>query len=149
MSSADPDIEGSDDQSLADEREEEFDETVQELDQMWDAAVAGAGGMPRRRAIGIDPDKYEVLEQRETEDDDFLAEQLRLRPADRVSIFDILGEPMGYGLKDGIAEDGKTRVLVPSSAMDVVGTAKTTQGERIEAPLFLPIPRDGSTVTSQ
>jgi hypothetical protein len=95
MSNAGPDVHGSDDETPAPEREEEFDETVNELDQMWDAAVAGAGGMPEHSgSIPVSTSYW------------------------------------------------KTRVLVPPSAIDVVGSAKMTEGELIEASVFVPIPRD-------
>jgi hypothetical protein len=124
----------------AKEREEEVTDELETLEAETEiAADYEAGPFARRAVEGIDPVQADAVERREIDDAAFLAEAFRRRPHDRVSLFDLAGDPMGYGLRDGATTDGRVRVLVPGSAVEVAGSARTADGDAIERPAFVAI----------
>lgn len=122
-------------QSLAEERREESEETTHELELLQATATQYEAGLfaGERKEPSEDDRARDLRRMDEAVDDAHLAERLAKRPQDRVALFDLLGDPIGYGLLDGPAAEGRQRVVVLSDAIDVVGTAKTLSGEPVPA----------------
>jgi hypothetical protein len=128
--------------------ESEADEMDNELSEMSVAAAEAEAGLWQAskelvREVRDDPDRLTRIDPSEIDDAAFIADRLRDRPGDRVDLFDLVGDSVGYGVLDGTATGGRTRVLVPTSAIDVVGSAKTVTGDPVERPVFVPIESSG------
>jgi hypothetical protein len=123
-----------------DEGDEGVDDVDHEVHLMSEAAAATEGLPARMPPAAIDHEELEFVQGGEIADDAFLADAFQARPEDRLALFDLVGDPMGYGLRDGMTEDGRTRILLPAVAIDVVGSAKDTHGQLIDRPVFALIP---------